>query len=413
MNMLEASMAIKEQIVADRRHLHQRPEVGFDLPETAAYVQSRLAEMGIPSERVGGPIDEKLREKFVFAGFPDMEASTGVVATIGSGEPCILLRADMDALPMTETPGLVEFTSEKPGMAHTCGHDAHTAMLLGAAKLLKDREHTFCGTVKLMFQTGEECGCGSKLMVDQGILEHPKVDAAFGLHVMSTQPKGTVGYTTGITSAAMDTFIIKIKGKGGHSSTPQECVDPLMIANQLYTTLNLLACREVDPRETVALTAGKCGGGTAANVIPDTAELQVGVRTFQRDVTAHMIRRIPEIVEHTVKMWRGAYEILPFHTPSTFTDEDLCEELKPFIAEVIGDENVTTVPCLAGTEDFGYVSEQVPSMFAYLGVGGPDAAPMHNPSMVVDEDMLPYGAAIHANVAIKWLEQNQRQGAEK
>lgn len=407
-SILEASQAIKDQIIEDRHNLHRRPEFGFDLPETAAYVQKRLAEMGIESQPCGGPIDPDLRKKFTFAGFPDMENSTGVVATIGKGEPCILLRADMDALPMQEAEGLVDFASEKPGVAHMCGHDTHTAMLLGAAQLLKDREDELCGTVKLMFQTGEECGCGSKFMVDHGVLKNPKVDAAFAIHIMSNEEKGVVGYTPGITSAAMDTFMIKIKGKGGHSSMPQDCIDPLMIINQLYTTLNLLSCREIDPRETVALTAGKCGGGTAANVIPDTADMQVAARTFNREVTNHLVQRIPEIVDHTVKMWRGEYEMLPFHTPSTYTDADLCDELKPFISEVMGEDKVKVMPCMAGTEDFGYVTEKVPGMFAWLGVGSKESAPMHNPNMFVDEEMLPYGSAIHANVAIEWLKKNQK-----
>ena len=160
MKILDSALAIKDQILTDRHNLHKNPEVGFYLPETAAYVQKRLGEMGIESHICGGPIDKKIRENFVSAGFPDMEASTGVVAVIGKGEPCILLRAYMDALPMQEAEGLVEFTSEKPGKAHMCGHDTHTAMLLGAAKLLKDMEDELCGTVKLMFQTGEECGCG-------------------------------------------------------------------------------------------------------------------------------------------------------------------------------------------------------------------------------------------------------------
>lgn len=407
-SILEASQAIKDQIAADRHHLHRRPEVGFELSETAAYVQKRLTEMGIEARPCGGPIDPQLRKKFTFAGFPDMENSTGVVATIGKGEPCILLRADMDALPMQEAEGLVDFASEKPGMAHMCGHDTHTAMLLGAAQLLKDREAQLCGTVKLMFQTGEECGCGSKFMVDNGVLENPKVDAAFAIHVMSNEEKGIAGYTAGITSAAMDTFMIKVKGKGGHSSMPQDCIDPLMIINQLYTTLNLLSCREIDPRETVALTAGKCGGGTAANVIPDTADMQMAARTFNRDVTRHLVQRIPEIVDHTVKMWRGDYEMMSFHTPSTYTDADLCEELKPFICEVMGEDKVKEMPHMAGTEDFGYITEQVPGMFVRLGVGSEGAAPMHNPNMFVDEEMLPYGAAIHANVAIEWLKKNQK-----
>ena len=410
MNTLEAALSIREQITEDRHNLHKNPEIGFDLPQTAAYVQKRLSEMGIESQICGGSIDDNIRKNFVFAGFPDMAASTGVVAVIGKGEPCILLRADMDALPMAETPGLVDFASEIPGRAHMCGHDAHTAMLLGAAKILKDREDELCGTVKLMFQTGEECGCGSRFMIEHGVLENPAVDAAFAIHVMANQDVGTVGYTPGITSAAMDTFMIKIKGRGGHTSTPQLCIDPLMIANQLYTTLNLLSCREIDPRETVALSAGKCGGGTAANVIPDTAEIQVAARTFNREVTDHLTARIPEVIDHTVKMWRGDYECISFHTPSTYNDEALCDELLPFIADVAGAEKVCRIPCMAGTEDFGYVGEKVPSMFVTLGVGSPDAAPMHNPNMVVDEEMLPYGAAIHANVAINWLKNNRKQG---
>lgn len=408
MKILEAALANKEQILKDRHQLHRRPEVGFYLPETAGYVQKRLAEMGIESEICGGPLDENLRNNFVFAGFPDMEASTGVVATIGKGEPCILLRADMDALPMQETEGLVDFASEKPGFAHMCGHDAHTAMLLGAAAILKDMEDDLPGTVKLMFQTGEECGCGSRLMIEHGLMENPRVDAAFAIHVMANQEKGTVGYTSGITSAAMDTFMIKIKGKGGHTSTPHQCIDPLMISNQLYTTLNLLSSREIDPRETVALSAGKCGGGTAANVIPDTADLQVAARTFNREVTEHLTSRIPEVIDHTVKMWRGDYEMINFHTPSTYNDEKLCDEIRSFLAEVAGSENVNEIPCMAGTEDFGYVGEKVPAMFVTLGVGDETAAPMHNPNMIIDEDVLPYGTALYANVALNWLKKNQK-----
>ena len=168
--ILNASKAIEEQIKEDRHNLHRKPEVGFDLKETAAYVKKRLGEMGIEAKACGGPIDDKFRADFVKAGFPDMAESTGLVATIGKGEPCILLRADMDALPMPEAVGLVDFASEHPGVAHTCGHDAHTAMLLGAAKLLKERESELQGTVKLMFQTGEECGCGSRFMVEHGLL---------------------------------------------------------------------------------------------------------------------------------------------------------------------------------------------------------------------------------------------------
>ena len=181
MKILDSALAIKDQILTDRHNLHKNPEVGFYLPETAAYVQKRLGEMGIESHICGGPIDKKIRENFVSAGFPDMEASTGVVAVIGKGEPCILLRAYMDALPMQEAEGLVEFTSEKPGKAHMCGHDTHTAMLLGAAKLLKDMEDELCGTVKLIFLTNRSevrpacniCGC----VVAIAVVSQKSIDA--------------------------------------------------------------------------------------------------------------------------------------------------------------------------------------------------------------------------------------------
>lgn len=408
MKILEAALAIEDQIIADRRYLHQNPEIGFYLPETAAYVQKRLSEMGIESKICGGPIEKELREKFIFAGFPDMKASTGVVATIGKGEPCILLRADMDALPLPEAEGLVDFRSQKEGLSHMCGHDSHAAMLLGAAKLLKERESELCGTVKLMFQTGEECGCGSKFMIEHDILENPHVDAAFAIHVMSNQDSGTLGYSVGVASAAMSTYMIKIKGKGGHTSMPQQCIDPLLISNQLYTAVNLISCREIDPRETVALSVGQAGGGTAVNIIPDTATLNLASRTFNRDVTNHLNERLPEIIEHTVKMWRGDYDMKQFYTPSAYNDEALCEELKPFMDEIMGADKIYQAPCMAGTEDFGYVSDNVPSLFATLGVGGADAAPMHNPNMVIDESMLAYGTALHTNVAINWLKKHSK-----
>lgn len=405
--ILETAKTLQSQIAEDRHNLHRRPEIGFDLPETAAYVQKRLSHMGIPSQICGGPVPSDVRSNFTFAGFPDMAASTGVTAVIGSGSPCILLRADMDALPMPEAPDLVDFPSEKAGLAHMCGHDSHTAMLLGAAKILKDMEDQLPGTVKLMFQTGEECGCGAKFMVDHGILENPKVDAAFALHVMSQQESGTVEYTSGITSAAMDTFIVKIRGKGGHSSMPQDAIDPLMIANQLYTALNLLPAREIDPRETVALTVGQVGGGTAANVIPDVSQLSVGYRSFSRQVRAHLNQRIPEIIDHTVTMWRGTYELIDFHTPSAFTDEALGSALTPYIKEVVGGDQVHAAPCMAGSEDFGYISEQVPSMFIRLGAGSADHAPMHNPAMTLDESVFWKGSAILANCAFHWLAENK------
>lgn len=200
---------LQEQIVRDRRALHQIPEIGMDLPRTCAYVEKQLDEMGIPWKECGGELPGKMTQDFVEAGFPKMERAVGVTAVIGKGSPCILLRADMDALPIQEENDL-EFKSCN-GLGHMCGHDSHTAMLLGAARILKEMEEELPGTVKLMFQPGEETGAGARMMVEYGALENPKVDAAFGMHVQSVDETGKVGYSTGVNSASLDTFILKIK----------------------------------------------------------------------------------------------------------------------------------------------------------------------------------------------------------
>lgn len=403
--LLEEAKLLQEQIVADRRYLHQIPEVGMDLPESAAYIEKRLVEMGIESHRCG-VMEESVRQKYIKMGFPDMRASTGVVATIGSGSPCILLRADFDALPMEEINGL-PFCSKR-NASHMCGHDTHAAMLLGAAKLLKDHESELKGTVKLMFQPGEEMGYGSKTMIDDGLLENPKVDAAMAIHIFSTTPVGQVTYCSGVASSSLDTFAIHIQGKGGHSSTPDLCVDPIMIANQIYTALNMLMTREVSPQAVATLSGGVMRSGTAVNIIPDTADLQVGLRTYNVEARKHVLERLPEIVDAYARAWRGEYEITMFNCPCTFTDETTTKELLESVAEMVGEENIQAMPPMAGTEDFSYVAEQVPSTFLVLGAGGPEQYPHHNPRMVLDESVFYQGAAIHANCAIEWLNKHSK-----
>lgn len=403
--LLEEAKLLQEQIVADRRYLHQIPEVGMDLPESAAYIEKRLVEMGIESHRCG-VMEESVRQKYIKMGFPDMRASTGVVATIGSGSPCILLRADFDALPMEEINDL-PFCSKR-NASHMCGHDTHAAMLLGAAKLLKDHESELKGTVKLMFQPGEEMGYGSKTMIDDGLLENPKVDAAMAIHIFSTTPVGQVTYCSGVASSSLDTFAIHIQGKGGHSSTPDLCVDPIMIANQIYTALNMLMTREVSPQAVATLSGGVMRSGTAVNIIPDTADLQVGLRTYNVEARKHVLERLPEIVDAYAKAWHGEYEITMFNCPCTFTDETTTKELLESVAEMVGEENIQAMHPMAGTEDFSYVAEQVPSTFLVLGAGGPEQYPHHNPRMVLDESVFYQGAAIHANCAIEWLNKHSK-----
>lgn len=396
---------LREQLVKDRRYLHQIPEIGTDLPETSAYIKKRLDEMGIPWKDCGGPLPEKMTEDYMAAGFPRMEKETGVIASIGSGEPCILLRADMDALPIKEDTPL-EFKSAN-GYGHMCGHDAHAAMLLGAAQILKQMEDSLPGTVKLMFQPGEETGAGARLMVEDGLLENPAPGAAFGIHVQPSDTTGQAGYAMGVNSASLDTFILKIRGNGGHSSQPQLCTDPLMVMNQIYQAVNLLVGRETDPAAMVALTCGVAKGGAAVNIIPDEAELHIGVRTLNVEAAEHLKKRIPELIDHYVKAWNADYTLTTFHTPCTLTNELLCQELVPCLKEVLGGSNVHQIPAMSATEDFGYVTEKVPGMFVFLGAGAPDSAPLHSPQMVLDEDVLPLGAALHANVAISWLKSHK------
>ena len=396
---------LREQLVKDRRYVHQIPEIGTDLPETSAYIKKRLDEMGIPWKDCGGPLPEKMTEDYMAAGFPRMEKETGVIASIGSGEPCILLRADMDALPIKEDTPL-EFKSVN-GYGHMCGHDAHAAMLLGAAQILKQMEDSLPGTVKLMFQPGEETGAGARLMVEDGLLENPAPGAAFGIHVQPSDTTGQAGYAMGVNSASLDTFILKIRGNGGHSSQPQLCTDPLMVMNQVYQAVNLLVGRETDPAAMVALTCGVAKGGAAVNIIPDEAELHIGVRTLNVEAAEHLKKRIPELIDHYVKAWNADYTLTTFHTPCTLTNELLCQELVPCLKEVLGGSNVHQIPAMSATEDFGYVTEKVPGMFVFLGAGAPDSAPLHSPQMVLDEDVLPLGAALHANVAISWLKSHK------
>ena len=398
--MLEKARAIEAQIIADRRCLHQIPEVGVYTPKTAEYVKKRLTEMGIPNHGCGVHTKEE-REKMVFAGYPDAPESTGVVGLIGKGDPCILLRADMDGLPMEETTGL-DFAS-KGNTAHMCGHDAHAAMLLGAAQILKDMEDELPGTVKLMFQPGEEMGYGSRTMVDDGLLENPKVDAAMALHVGSQVEVGKLNYSPGVASGAMATFIVSIQGKGGHSSEPQKTIDPVNIATQVCSALNMLIPREVDPEAFATMTVGALNGGRASNIIPDTAEIMVSFRTLSPEAYDHLIERIPEILEHYIKAWRGTYDVRVLKTPSTVCDPDFSAEIVPFAAEILGEENVKPVPPMKGAEDFGHVTRYVPGFYAFMGAGSPDGYPLHNPNMVLDESAFAIGTAILANSAVKWL----------
>ncbi|MBT2725653.1 amidohydrolase [Bacillus sp. ISL-75] len=383
-NTLSSAVEIKDELIKHRRHLHENPELGFDLPNTVAYVKETLKGMGLEPKKVG---------------------KAGLVVTIGKGNgKTLLLRGDMDALPIKENTDL-PFKSTNEFM-HACGHDIHTTFMLGTAKLLKERENEINGTVKIMFQPAEEIGAGAKDMVANGLMENPKVDAALALHVDPGLEVGKFGYKPGIAASSLDGFFLKVQGKGGHSSEPQKAIDPLMIINAIYSQLNTLVGKEIDPSERAVLVVGKMGGGTAANIIPDSAHLDATLRTLNPVVRGHLFKRIPEIIDATVKMMRGTYQLETLSTPSLYNNAELCEQMSPYIKEVIGENNleVNNEP-LSGTEDFSYISNLVPTMFMWAGANGLENRhyPLHNPNVVLDEGVIPWGVAVAVHMAINWI----------
>ena len=220
---------------------------------------------------------------------------------------------------------------------------------------------------------------------------------------------GKLNYSPGVASGAMATFIISIQGKGGHSSEPQKTVDPVNIATQVCSALNMLIPREVDPEAFATMTVGALNGGRASNIIPDTAEIMVSFRTLSPEAYDHLLVRIPEILDHYVSAWRGAYTTRVLKTPSTVCDAAFSEEIVPFAAEILGAENVRPVPPMKGAEDFGHVTRLVPGFYAFMGAGSPEGYPLHNPNMVLDESAFALGAAILVNSAVGWLTRHAGQ----
>lgn len=390
---------LQEELVAHRRYFHQHAETHTDLPLTTAYVKEQLTAMGY------APIDC---------------GTCGIVAIAGGKKPgkVFLIRGDMDALPITEECDL-PFKSENGNM-HACGHDFHTAMLLGAAKLLKAHETEIEGTVKLMFQPAEETLKGAKLMIDGGVLENPAVDAALMMHVASGMPfpSGSVVLPNpGAGSSASDWFEINIQGKGGHGASPETTIDPINIAVHIHMAIQALNSREISANDSAVFTICKMAAGTTSNVIPDTAHMAGTIRTFSPQMREFIPKRMAEIAENTAKAFRGeaALTLLP-GCPSIVNDKDLIATVKIGMRELLPAEQVYAMDeimpggKMMGSEDFGYVSEKVPTIMLGLAAGRPQDGytyPAHHPKSCFDEAALSNGAAIYAYSAIYWLKHHQ------
>lgn len=388
MDFLEKAYAIKDDIIQYRRTLHQFAEIGFDLPQTCAFVAEQLTKMGYQDvKEIGG----------------------GITATVGKPGKTFLLRADMDALPLQEDSGL-PFAATN-GNCHACGHDTHSASLLGAARILKDAEDTIQGTVKLMFQPAEETLSGAAKMVNAGILRNPDVDCALMIHVSSTFPKG-IGLLKGPRAASCDNFRIIVNGKGTHGAMPFNGVDPVLIAAHIVTGLQEFVTREVPFSESAVITTGHIEGGSTFNIIPQKVLIEGTARTFSSKTQELLRKRLPEIAQGIAQTYRGSVEF-EFHAsvPVVINDVEFTSELEKYIHEIA--ENCFEMfpfPPSNASEDFAFVSQEVPGSMLTLGaaISEGQTYPLHNPKVLFDEDAFPLASAIFAHCATRWLEENSK-----
>ena len=391
MNYYERALALKEETVAHRRFFHVNAEVGLNMPKGQAYVLEELKKLGIDAKPCGH----------------------GVTATVGNGGKCLLLRADMDALPMAEESGL-EFACPTGTEAHTCGHDFHVAMLLTAAKMLKENEANLEGTVKFMFQPAEETFEGAKNMLENGILENPAPDAALAYHVTSGKmPVGIYMYNNASTMMfSVDGFKITVHGKGAHGAYPHSSIDPINIAVHIYTALEALIAREVDPAKANLLTIGKFSAGTASNIIPETAELQGTIRSNDKPSRELLVRRMKEIAVKTAECYGGTAEIeMLSEVPPLICDPKLTNEFVGYMKDM-NIPGAMPYPGISASasEDFASIADKIPGTFMYLSAGFLDdrgGAPAHNPKVMFNEDVCPIGASSYAHCATEWLKNNK------
>ena len=385
--LFAAAKAISGSVVEDRRAIHRHPELLYQEERTAALVSQRLRDLGITVETG--------------------VAGTGVIGLLEGGRAgkTVLLRADMDALPLQEKAD-IPFKSEVAGVMHACGHDSHVAMLLGAAKLLTERRDALSGTVKFMFQPAEEGGAGALRMIEAGLLEGPKVDAAFALHVSPSFYAGEVAVKAGPTHASSDRFTIRVTGRGGHAARPHFAVDPVVIAAHIVTALQTVVSREVSSSDEAVITIGSIDSGTTFNIIPDDALMRGTVRTYSPAVQDLIEKRIPEIAQGVARALRGD-AVVEYHRmyPPNINHESGAELIRAAANDVFGPGVILPDESQMGGEDFSFLMQRVPGAMFRLGVRRPGSAPcsLHMSDFDLDESSLPAGTALMAGAAAKFL----------
>ena len=379
---------LKNQVVAWRRDFHQHPELGFEEHRTSRIVAKHLTKLGLEvTTHVG---------------------KTGVVGLL-RGEnpgPTIGLRADMDALPIQDQKS-VPYCSQTPGKAHLCGHDAHTSMLMGAAELLVGLGKPKHGNIKFVFQPAEEGLAGAKAMINDGLLDNPKIDAMAGLHVYPGVSTKSITVTKGTAFASADSIHIKVIGKGGHAARPHEGVDAIAIAAQVITALQHVASRLVDPLEPVVVTIGKIEGGYMGTAIAPEVDMVGTVRTLNSELRERMPQLIEDIIRGVTQSYGADYEFrYSFGYPVVVNDERMVDFLTKTSERVFGEKRWAYTKPSTGGEDFAFYSEVIPSVFFRLGVcDGQDYSsyPLHHPKFDLDEQALPYGIAMLSAIALAFL----------
>jgi amidohydrolase len=401
-NLNQEFTDIESKIIEWRRYFHENPELSNREFKTAEKIATHLKFLGLEVQTKVG--------------------KTGVVAILrgnNSGK-VVALRADIDALPVSERSDLpfkskveTEFLGTKTGVMHACGHDAHTAILMGVAEILSKHKDKINGTVKFIFQPAEEGPPpgeegGAKLMIKEGVLENPKVDAIFGLHIATWEPTGTIAYKTKGLMAANERFEIKIKGKQTHGSTPWTGIDPILISTKIIDAFQTIISRESElTNEAVVISVGKINSGVRYNIIPETAEITGTVRTLDPIMKAHILKRMTELTESIAKAYGGEAQIEFFNTSAiTYNDPELVGKMLPSITKVVGESNLTLSKAITGAEDFSYFQEVIPGFYFFLGGQPLDNSkifPHHTPDFIINEDAMIIGVKTLTQLTFDYL----------
>ncbi|MBT8373232.1 MAG: amidohydrolase [Deltaproteobacteria bacterium] len=375
----------KQLIINTRRDLHKIPEIGYTEEKTSVYVADHLSRLGLD----------------VQTGM----AQFGVVGLLATDKPgpTLMIRADMDALPLKEETGLA-FASTHEGVMHACGHDAHMAMALGAATVLARIKKDLKGTIKFVFQPAEEGPGGAKPMIDAGVMENPKVDYAIGCHLWPEIAEGTIGVRTGPFLAAMDRFDLKIIGQGGHGAMPHLCIDALEVGTQVVNALQRISSRHLNPLEPAVVTVGSFHAGTAFNIIPGEAEMSGTTRTFNLDIWDTWEQRLEKVIGGVCESMNADFELkFAKGYPPTINDESISEVVRRCAANVVGRERVVRPDQSMGGEDMSYFLQKSKGCFFALGVGREGYASVHNPKFNFNEEVLPLGVETHCRAALELL----------